>query len=153
DVPIEVATRIRLWAEEQPVHRPGGSPRGPLNIGPRRNRAVVMLKKEIGSRVTVHVAHAHNVPTEAGIAKAEAVGVGASSVVAHDLIVNDRQLPDRDVAVVMLEHKILTRIIGVKPLFCEVSHAHYMPSRPRVREVRLNVEVDLRAHLRRVLPD
>jgi hypothetical protein len=28
-----------------------------------------------------------------------------------------------------------------------------MPSRSRLREVRLNVEVDLRAHLSRVLPD
>src|SRR5262249_35744150 len=51
--------------------------------------------------------------------------------------------------VVVLEDKVLTRQIEH---FCEVSHAHHMPSRSGVREVGLNVEVDLPAHHSRVLP-
>src|SRR5262249_44709812 len=122
--------------------------------GPHRSCAVVILQNEVGFSVKVHVAHADNVPTGPGIAKVEACGVGACSVVAHDLIANDRQLPDRDVAVVMLEDNILTGSIGVQPLFCEVSHAHYMPSRSGIWEVRLNLEGDLvRADINRVFPD
>ena len=64
--------------------------------------------------VKVHVAHGDNVPTGPGIAKVEACGVGASSVVAHDLTPNDRQLPDRDAAVVVLEDKILARSKRIK---------------------------------------
>jgi hypothetical protein len=32
DMPIKVAARIGLWAHEQPIHRPSGSPQGPLNV-------------------------------------------------------------------------------------------------------------------------
>ena len=95
-------------------------------------------------------------PARPRIAEVEACRVSASRPLAHDLTVNDLQLPDRDVAVVVLKNKVLTRgtvTIGVKPCLCEVSHAYYMPSRSGVREVGLNVEVDLRAQLSRVLPD
>ena len=94
--------------------RPICSPRCPLNIGPHRSCAVVILKKKVGAFVAVHVAHGNNVPTGPGIAKVEACGVGASSVVAHDLTPNDRQLPDRDAAVVVLEDKILARSKRIK---------------------------------------
>src|SRR5262245_59449231 len=125
DVPIEVAARIGIWGDIEPAVSPI-YPTGKLNIRPHRYSAAVVLKKQVGASVTGHVAHAFNVPTGAGIAKVEACGVATSRPLAHYLTVNDLQLPDRDVAVVVLEDKIGTG--GTKP-FCGVSHAHYMPSR------------------------
>src|SRR5262249_10840320 len=134
DVPIEVAARIGIWGDIEPAVRPIYRP-GKLNIGPHRYSAAVVLKDDVGASVCVHVAHAFNVPTGPGIAKIEARGVGASNVVAHYLVVNDCQLPDRNVAVVVLEDKVLTQNWVGKRLFCEVPHANYMPSRSGVRQV------------------
>ena len=48
-MPIEVAARIGLRVEIEPVVRPRGSTGGPLNVVPHRSCAVVILKKDVGS--------------------------------------------------------------------------------------------------------
>src|SRR5262249_54781291 len=98
DVPIEVEVRIGVGEEIESAVSPIW-----LNVVPHRSRAVVILKNEVGFSVKVHVAHADNVPTGSRIAKVEA------RPLPHDLIPSDLQLPDRDEAVVVLKHKILTR--------------------------------------------
>src|SRR5262245_4621828 len=88
DVPIEVAARIGIWGDIEPAVSPI-YPTGKLNIRPHRYSAAVVLKKQVGASVTVHVAHCDNVPTGPRIAKVEACGVGASNVVAHYLTALD----------------------------------------------------------------
>jgi hypothetical protein len=77
-VPNEVAARIGLRIEIEPVVSPICGPRRELNVVPHRSCAVVVLKNEVGSSVTVHVAHGDNMPTGSGIAKVEAGGVTAA---------------------------------------------------------------------------
>src|SRR5215471_7691253 len=111
-----MATRIGIWVDIEHGVRPMR-----LDFVPHRSRAVVILMKDVGFSVSVEVAHPDNVPTGPRIAKVEACGVGASSVVAHDLVARDCQLPDGDGAVVILEYKICTRIINKSADFREVS--------------------------------
>src|SRR5262245_12245651 len=87
DVPFEAA-RIGIWGDIEPAVSPI-YPTGKLNIGPHRYSAAVVLKKDVGSSVMVHVAHAFNVPTGPGVAKVEACGVGACNVVTHYLTALD----------------------------------------------------------------
>jgi hypothetical protein len=86
DVPIGVKVRIGLWEKKDSFASPICSPRRPLNIGPRHSRAVVVLKKDVGSSIHVHVAHADDVPTRARVAKVEACGISASRPLAVAVI-------------------------------------------------------------------